>query len=88
MDHQCEHKGCTSEDTIRCVSFDYDMGEDIDYYYCGDHVTDHGFCWMCGQFWAGVDAFDFDPGGLCPNCRDDVDAENCEDDPFIWEGGF
>jgi hypothetical protein len=44
-------------------------------YFCGEHCFEHGYCHGCGYFWAGVNAFDFDRGGLCPHCRDQVNAD-------------
>jgi hypothetical protein len=52
---------------------DPDTGEELIYWYCGDHIHDKGFCWGCGQFWGGVESFEFSPHGLCPNCQDDPD---------------
>ena len=67
----------------------YEMKADV--FYCVEHSSKAGFCWSCGQFWAGVEAFDFSPiEGICPNCIsefedegsywDDEDDEDWEDD--------
>jgi len=50
-------------------------------FYCSEHAGKNGFCWSCGQFWAGVEDFDLDPRGLCSNCRDEyTDDEEDEED--------
>lgn len=47
-----------------------------DYWYCPKHAHENGFCVSCGQFWAGVESFDFNnPAGLCDNCRDQWEAD-------------
>lgn len=53
-------------------------------YYCAEHAQEHGYCYICGQFWAGVERFDFDPSGLCPNCQDAIAYELGEDDEDEW----
>jgi hypothetical protein len=51
-------------------------------WYCPEHAKQNGYCWGCGQFWSGCETFDFDPGILCPNCREnpeyDVDFHDDE----------
>jgi len=56
-------------------------------HYCPEHCQLHGFCYGCGQFWAGCERFDFDPSGLCPNCQSELDAGLDWDDddwPDYW----
>lgn len=56
--------------------------DEPDYYYCSRHAHHNGFCWSCGQFWGGVESFDFGAGadsGLCENCYSEYDEDE-EDD--------
>jgi hypothetical protein len=90
--HVCEEPGCDKEG-MQCHLLVIDRGDfnsishDEFNYYCAEHATKNGYCWMCGEFWAGNSEFDFNPSHLCPNCRDEVDADVVEVDPEI-EGLF
>lgn len=45
--------------------------EILDGYYCAEHAYEEGFCWGCGQFYAGgSERFDFRIGGqwMCDGC--------------------
>lgn len=88
--HRCEHiypnkKQCRSTDAVDCyLPGNYDGEPDA--HYCMKHIHSAGFCWGCGTFWAGCEDFDFNPLGLCSNCRYDPDLtgdyEDDEDDPL------
>lgn len=68
----CEENGCWNRDTLPCrLSRFRDDEKDLINYFCTTHATKHGYCWSCGEFWAGVEAFDFDQMDLCPNCKDE-----------------
>jgi hypothetical protein len=59
-------------------------------YYCWAHMYDQGFCPACGNFWAGVESFDFSRSGLCENCHgqgnyDDDYSDYWEDDWMDWD---
>lgn len=63
---------------------------DIQEYYCFTHAKEAGYCWGCGQFWAGNESFDFGFSGLCENCceeeyEDDEDSEGYFADPYPVE---
>lgn len=58
----CSHSGCYSRETSQ---YEYPDGQLVRY--CSKHNT--GFCIWCGQFWAGVEDFDFSQNQLCSNCR-------------------
>ena len=81
--HTCEEPSCNKE-AIQCHLLVIDRGDfnsishDEYNYYCPEHATKNGYCWMCGEFWAGNSEFDFNPSHLCPNCKDEVDAEVVE----------
>lgn len=50
-----------------CETFDY---------YCPEHCQKNGYCWGCGEFWAGSESFDFSRSGLCSNCAGDPDLND------------
>lgn len=50
-----------------------------DFYYCWEHAQRNGFCKLCGEFWGGVESFDFG-SGFCENCADTVRTDFGEDD--------
>jgi len=84
-EHQCEHEGCTS---LHTEEWQYPEYEDDDgnkitqtAWFCTEHAADDGFCIHCGNFWAGVESFDFSPiKGVCENCR--VEYEEPDDDDY------
>jgi hypothetical protein len=82
--HVCEEPDCNIEG-IQChlsyYSFDSKENKEAYSYYCPEHATKNGYCWMCGEFWAGNEEFDLDPSQPCPNCNNEVDAETVELDP-------
>jgi len=78
----CQHPGCNQPGQPCEVPWLYD--EPIDKepkyeYYCAEHAFDHGYCWMCGQYWAGCEGFDLAPSHLCPNCRREMQEEETEE---------
>jgi len=82
--HVCEHGDCLNQ-AMQChltaYSDDYSESWDDYYWYCTEHCKDKGFCWGCGEFWAGNEQFDFNRAGLCSNCKDEFDSEEDEYDP-------
>lgn len=82
--HFCSHAGCYKhgEDVIECYLPDYEVDEEgfrtnnePDYYYCWEHADTHGFCKMCGEFWAGIESFEFIHPGFCDNCDDEMERD-------------
>jgi len=53
--------------------------------YCADHCQKNGFCYGCGEFWAGSESFDFSRNGLCSNCKDDPDLVGYDYDEDYYE---
>ena len=79
---KCCHEGCDAEG-IQCVIRDAITGpdgepKDLIEHYCPEHCHENGYCWMCGDFWGGVEAFEFARDRLCPNCREELDGEKEE----------
>lgn len=72
--HKCQQDGCQAEG-IACYLPDWDdepKGDSRpDFYYCWEHCQQNGFCKLCGQFWGGVEMFDFG-SGFCEFCEDAV----------------
>jgi hypothetical protein len=95
--HPCQHEGCLSTDTTKCVLRSCQWREeDLIEYYCSDHAQEHGYCYGCGGFYAGIDSFDFSKTGLCEICLDQVmqdfaefEYDEVEDDYFnaYYPGG-
>ena len=76
----CEHPLCTNLGMECEVPYD-PVGKDPEYeYYCAIHAFEHGYCYMCGQFWGGCESFDFSPSHLCPNCQEEESRDDWEDD--------
>lgn len=74
----CEKSGC-DKSGIPCW---LDDGEGDPEYLCAEHAFEAGYCSQCGVFWGGIDEFDFGRiRGLCPNCRDEVEADTCASEP-------
>ncbi|MCZ7543326.1 MAG: hypothetical protein M5R40_07205 [Anaerolineae bacterium] len=74
----CMHPGCEAAGEPCYLPLEDLPAE----YYCAEHKDAHGYCWGCGLFWAGCEEFDFSPvKGLCPNCRDEYEADQDGYDP-------
>jgi hypothetical protein len=84
---QCEYVDkitgirCSSQ-AIECHLPDWGPNKPEVQYYCGTHAQQQGFCSGCGEFWGGIDSFDFGDG-LCDNCKDEF--EDYYDDEEDWE---
>lgn len=44
-------------------------------YYCAEHCQKNGYCYGCGEFWAGSESFDFSKSGLCSNCQGEFEND-------------
>lgn len=53
--------------------------------YCANHCQKNGYCYGCGEFWAGSESFDFG-NGLCSNCEGDPDIDPNWDNEYEPEG--
>ncbi len=56
---------------------------------CLDCAPRQGYCYSCGDFWAGINSFDFIHPGICDHCHDaarqDFD-DGCEDEDWdFWD---
>lgn len=72
----CQEPGCTTGyEVVECRCRGEGGAEDLVEYYCTEHCQKHGYCWGCGEFWAGVEMFDFEPSGLCEHCKEEIGAE-------------
>ncbi len=86
--HQCCEPDCTDFDTTPCQIPDTEKIV----YYCFNHAKPNGFCYGCGEFWGGVEAFEFarewgNVWGYCPNCSEAFDIgeddENEDDEYYL-----
>ena len=71
----CQHPGCSRLGTQYFHPTDDPDKQSEPEYFCAEHAQAHGYCHMCGSFWAGIEAFDLSPSGLCPNCRGGIDGK-------------
>lgn len=70
----CEEPGCTEGGWVACRLPDHhETGEE--HHYCREHAFAHGYCKGCGDFWGGVESFEFLNNGYCDNCRSQIDAD-------------
>lgn len=53
---------------------------DVYDHYCAEHCQKNGYCYSCGEFWAGSESFDFSRSGLCSNCRSEYEEDYDEDE--------
>ncbi len=88
----CTAEGC-HEPAIPCFLPNYDDKPEYepDDLLCVEHCSPAGYCWGCGTFWAGCEDFDFDPRGLCSNCRYNPDLgyePEYEDEGGVWFDPF
>jgi hypothetical protein len=79
---RCQHSGCKSEGMECVISWE---GET--FYYCPDHAGQNGFCYLCGDFWGGIESFEFIHPDICDNCWDQIRDDDSEyyrddDDPY------
>lgn len=91
----CMEGGCTIRGIACYLPDDNSIPDKPDCWYCPEHAHKNGFCWGCGNFWAGVESFDFNLWGneLCDNCKDepdltgeyDYDDDHSEDWAYDWE---
>jgi hypothetical protein len=77
---KCKHEG------VPCFYPDNETNI-ADEWYCPEHTFIHGFCYLCGGFYSGVENFDFPEyygivRGLCENCSDDLKTNLGECDEY------
>lgn len=85
--YKCEEKNCNNKDVLKCFLYDYEEKKEFIWYYCTEHASKNGFCCCCGEFWAGIESFDFIHPGLCDNCYDlfEIEAGFCEEEINYYE---
>lgn len=76
---RCQHEGC-QEAGLSCRIV-IDEGDLPWEFYCPAHAAEHGYCAACGEFWAGIDSFEFLHPGFCNQCADHVLDD---DDEVSW----
>lgn len=85
----CSTRGCKQMGNPCWYPDDTDRPSE---YYCYSHMRNAGFCPGCGNFWAGIESFDFSRTGYCEDCADewrDDDYDDWDDlgepEPDPWE---
>ncbi|MBD2499843.1 hypothetical protein [Anabaena azotica] len=88
---KCQHPDCKSTNVTECF-YPTESGREEKAYYCTDHTPLHGFCRLCGQFWTGVEYFEFailhdGMGGVCENCEAELreDLDDYEEDDYFTD---
>lgn len=81
---RCQQPDCEAEgeEVVQCYVPD-DTSQPSEAY-CVTHCFDHGYCWSCGYFWAGIELFDMAEDKLCEPCHDDLRNEE-EVDEWTWD---
>ena len=75
----CEHAGC-ADDAMPCYLSE-DLLQDppvVTEWFCPIHAFEAGYCMGCGQFWSGIESFDFG-NGFCEHCASAMDDEDDDD---------
>lgn len=73
----CQEPECGEESGVACVLPDDTIAGE----YCLAHAFANGFCKGCGEFWAGLESFDFG-NGYCANCNADADDADYVDPDY------
>jgi hypothetical protein len=76
----CQEDNCNSNGTVACWLPDDKDCQEITNYYCEKHAAENGYCYLCGEFWAGIESFDIVHPGLCDTCYDDLNQTFNNDD--------
>ena len=77
IEPECDEEGCTSHFTVGCYLPDTDRTNRPDNFYCSEHAEQNGFCKSCGDFWGGVESFEFgEYHGYCDNCAYELERDD------------
>lgn len=79
----CDEPGCETGDPVIACWLPDDTDEPSDHL-CLKHASEHGYCWGCGQFWAGIESFDFNPRELCDNCDVEFSEPDYDEDDVYY----
>jgi hypothetical protein len=86
---RCQHRGCgENSQLVACYLPDDDPNGRPTELLCPDHAAEHGYCCVCGQFWSGIESFDFEHPGLCDNCFDSIYADSGDGDGDGFNGDY
>ena len=93
--HKCEHNGCFENGEVACHVPELhgengriydDTNIRVVEHLCSNHAYEAGYCTLCGDFWGGIESFDFNnPSHLCENCKEQIEDEIGEDDDINGE---
>lgn len=80
----CAHEDCVAW-AIPCF---LPGGEAPHEWLCGTHAAEAGYCSACGDFWGGIESFEFRHPRLCDNCHDELaepEDDELEDPSWVEE---
>jgi len=87
---RCQKAHCPDRAVACYLPNSYGRDRKPDEMLCARHAWLSGYCRSCGEFWGGINSFDFLNGGLCDFCFDeiqnDIDLESCDGEDGFWEG--
>lgn len=93
---KCQH--CGAGHAVACyLPEPYGRDRMPDEMLCGECAGRAGYCRSCGEFWGGIESFDFHHPGLCDHChdqmRDDFEASFDEEpdytlDDLEWDEAY
>ena len=82
----CDNCGKNSDGLMMCTN------DDEVEYLCPDCIIESGvYCLGCGQFWGGVDSFEFSEiDGYCEHCVDEIKTtvDDDTDDEYFPYGSL
>lgn len=73
---KCEVEGCANPGNpcyLPDITEEQVLGDGPHAWYCDDHIKEHGFCFICGQFQAGLESFEFVHADYCDNCWNQIE---------------
>lgn len=76
--HACMEQGCWKE-AISCRLIDYSAKRQsikLLEWFCVDHCHKNGYCYGCGEFWGGVERFEFSKSRLCDACEGKMEEDS------------
>lgn len=83
--HKCDKPGCMDDGSVKChipdLMLSPNNADNRFEHFCPEHAYDAGYCSLCGEFWGGIESFEFDnPLFLCENCYEQIENEFYEED--------
>jgi hypothetical protein len=95
----CQRCGAIKNGTVNCYLPEPARFQGTEYHWvertpderlCCDCAPMLGYCRSCGEFWGGVESFEFLHPGLCDHCYDEIRQDMYEfepEDEYAWDEG-